>query len=200
MLLHPPSSRPSFSHVWLTTSCSFVCSGVMRGRARYEGTSYDEHGLTSSNRRVSACVSGSRFSFRDSTRGIRFFLEYEKPEEHLRKWGIVSTIVVIGSARVSEDPNFAAGRCWYRQARQFARTASERGGALSPVSGLRHNVIATGGGPGIMEAANRGAADVGAPSIGFNIQLPHEQTPNPYSTADLTFQFHYFCDAQVALG
>jgi uncharacterized protein (TIGR00730 family) len=136
----------------------------------------------------------------DSTRGIRFFLEYEKPEEHLRKWGIVSTIVVIGSARVSEEADFAAGRCWYEQARQFARTASERGGALSPVSGLRHNVIATGGGPGIMEAANRGAADVGAPSIGFNIQLPHEQTPNPYSTADLTFQFHYFAMRKLHLA
>ena len=58
--------------------------------------------------------------------------------------------------------------------------------------GIRDNVIATGGGPGIMEAANRGAADAGAPSIGFNIGLPHEQEPNAYSTPDLTFQFHYF--------
>src|SRR5262249_36105045 len=57
---------------------------------------------------------------------------------------------------------------------------------------VRDNVICTGGGPGIMEAANRGAADAGAPSIGFNISLPHEQGPNPYSTPELTFQFHYF--------
>jgi hypothetical protein len=69
---------------------------------------------------------------------------------------------------------------------------SERGGALVSDHGVRDNVIATGGGPGIMEAANRGAADAGAPSIGFNIGLPHEQEPNPYSTPDLTFLFHYF--------
>jgi uncharacterized protein (TIGR00730 family) len=60
------------------------------------------------------------------------------------------------------------------------------------VDGLRYNVIATGGGPGIMEAANRGAADAGAPSIGFNIKLPYEQAPNVYSTPDLTFRFQYF--------
>ena len=81
---------------------------------------------------------------------------------------------------------------WYEQARVFGRLASERGGALLARDGLRDNVIATGGGPGIMEAANRGAADTGAPSIGFNIGLPHEQEPNAYSTPDLTFLFHYF--------
>jgi uncharacterized protein (TIGR00730 family) len=61
-------------------------------------------------------------------------------------------------------------------------------------------VIATGGGPGLMEAANRGAADAGAPSIGFNIKLPHEQTPNPYSTAELTFSFHYFAMRKMHLA
>ncbi len=151
----------------------------------------------------------------DSTRGIRFFLEYEKPEERLRECGIVSTIVVIGSARVSETANGQpvsnsaplrddSDRLptirWYEQARGFARIASERGGALTPVGGLRHNVIATGGGPGIMEAANRGAADAGAPSVGFNIQLPHEQEPNIYSTPDLTFQFHYFAMRKLHLA
>jgi uncharacterized protein (TIGR00730 family) len=142
----------------------------------------------------------------DSTRGIRFFLEYEKPEERLQAWGIASTIVVIGSARVTpktminQDPSpvpLLLGTTedlpdWYEQARQFARIASERGGALSPADGLRHNVIATGGGSGIMEAANRGASDAGAPSIGFNIKLPQEQEPNSYSTPDLTFRFQYF--------
>ena len=77
---------------------------------------------------------------------------------------------------------------------------SERGGALSPTDGIRDNVIATGGGPGIMEAANRGAHDAGAPSIGFNIQLPHEQEPNAYSTPDLTFQFHYFAMRKMHLA
>ena len=81
---------------------------------------------------------------------------------------------------------------WYEEARRFGRIASERGGALRPHDGVRDNVIATGGGPGIMEAANRGASEAGAPSIGFNIGLPHEQQPNAYSTPDLTFQVHYF--------
>ena len=65
---------------------------------------------------------------------------------------------------------------------------------------MRDNVIATGGGPGIMEAANRGASEVGAPSIGFNIKLPHEQAPNPYSTPELTFQFHYFAMRKMHLA
>jgi uncharacterized protein (TIGR00730 family) len=121
-----------------------------------------------------------------------------------------STIVVFGSARVlpggSGDeakstaqlppramprPGDQSAR-WYEEARRFGRIASERGGALRSNDGVRDNVIATGGGPGIMEAANRGASEAGAPSIGFNIGLPHEQQPNAYSTPDLTFQFHYF--------
>ena len=81
---------------------------------------------------------------------------------------------------------------WHEEARRFGRIVSERGGALIADHGIRDNVIATGGGPGIMEAANRGASDAGAPSIGFNIGLPREQEPNAYSTPDLTFQFHYF--------
>jgi predicted Rossmann-fold nucleotide-binding protein len=72
------------------------------------------------------------------------------------------------------------------------RIASERGGALRPRGDIRDNVIATGGGPGIMEAANRGASEARAPSIGFNIGLPHEQEPNAYSTPELSYQFHYF--------
>ncbi len=80
----------------------------------------------------------------------------------------------------------------YQMAREFGRIVSERGGAFAPHHRWRDNVIATGGGPGIMEAANRGAHEVGAPTIGFNISLPHEQIPNPYTTPELTFQFHYF--------
>ena len=81
---------------------------------------------------------------------------------------------------------------WYKEARAFGRIASERGGALRANGTFRDNVITTGGGPGLMEAANRGAHDVGAPSIGFNITLPREQAPNAYSTPELTFCFHYF--------
>jgi hypothetical protein len=145
-----------------------------------------------------------------SMRGVRLQIEYEKAEEQLRAWGVRSTIVVFGSARAlprgsgDEAASKAAlfrgavprpgdqSAHWYEEARRFARIASERGGALRPRDSVRDNVIATGGGPGIMEAANRGASEAGALSIGFNIGLPHEQEPNAYSTPDLTFQFHYF--------
>ena len=126
------------------------------------------------------------FLLGESMRGARFMLEYEKADQALKAWGVHSTIVVFGSARVRED------HAWYNAAREFAKLASERGGALLHDHGIRENVIATGGGPGVMEAANRGAGDEGAPSIGFNISLPHEQEPNAYSTPALTFQFHYF--------
>src|SRR4029077_13645391 len=108
-----------------------------------------------------------------------------------RIWGVRSTIIVFGSARVRQAGPGEQPR-WYAEARGFGRIASERGGALTAIGGLRDNVVATGGGPGIMEAANRGASEAGAPSIGFNITLPQEQEPNAYSTPDLTFRFHYF--------
>jgi len=155
----------------------------------------------------------------DSMRGVRFLLEYSKAEERLRSWGVRSTVVVFGSARIlpggsanphattSPLPPDAAPRPGrssarlYDEARTLARIISERGGALVPdADGIRDNVIATGGGPGIMEAANRGAADAGAPSIGFNIRLPHEQEPNAFSTPDLTFQFHYFAMRKMHLA
>ena len=132
------------------------------------------------------------FLLADSMRGLRFMLEYAKADEALRAWGVRSTIVVFGSARTGPQGR-ERHAFWYDQARQFGRIASERGGAILASSGQpRDNVIATGGGPGIMEAANRGAAEAGAPNIGFNITLPHEQFPNPYSTPELTFRFHYF--------
>lgn len=135
------------------------------------------------------------FLLGDSMRGVRFQMEYAKSEEALRAWGVRSTIVVFGSARVRQ------GNRWYDEARRFGQIASENGGAIRGTIGQpRDNVIATGGGPGIMEAANRGASEVGAPSIGFNITLPHEQVPNPYSTPELTFQFHYFAMRKMHLA
>ncbi|TFW11189.1 TIGR00730 family Rossman fold protein [Brevundimonas intermedia] len=135
------------------------------------------------------------FLLGDSMRGVRFLMEYAKPEEALRAWGVRSTIVVFGSARIRE------GHRWYEEARAFGRLASERGGAFRGYVGEpRDNVIATGGGPGIMEAANRGAVDAGAPSVGFNIILPHEQEPNAYSTPELTFLFHYFAMRKMHLA
>ncbi len=139
------------------------------------------------------------FLLDDSMRGVRFLLEYAKAENALRDWGVRSTIVVFGSARARDaapDPQ----RRWYAEARKFAYLASRKGGALHSNGSYRDNVIATGGGPGIMEAANRGAHDAGAPSIGFNITLPHEQEPNAYSTPELTFRFHYFAMRKMHLA
>jgi uncharacterized protein (TIGR00730 family) len=134
------------------------------------------------------------FLLGDFMRGVRFMLEYAKAEEILRHWRICSTIVVFGSSRMGERSP------WYEKARSFAALASEKGGAKELRDGFRHNVIATGGGPGIMEAANRGASEANAPSIGFNITIPVEQQPNPFSTPDLTFQFHYFAMRKMHLA
>jgi len=116
------------------------------------------------------------FILSDSMQGVRYLLEFAKADERLRSWGVRTTIVVLGSARIREAngdargaPAAASMARWYDEARRFGRIVSERGGALAPIDGQRDNVIATGGGPGLMEAANRGACDVGAPSIGFNI-------------------------------
>lgn len=136
----------------------------------------------------------TEFLLGDSMRGVRFLLEYAKAEEHLRAAGIRSTIVCFGSARTKSTHR------WYKAAREFGKLASIRGGACDGNGKERYNVIATGGGPGTMEAANRGAADAGAPSIGFNIRLPHEQAPNKYSTPELTFQFHYFAMRKMHLA
>lgn len=132
-------------------------------------------------------------------RGERLQNEFNAVEEALCQWRIRSTIVVFGSARVRED---GPGRhaFWYQQARAFGRIASEQGGALRPQGQIHDNVIATGGGPGVMEAVNRGAFDAGAPSIGFNIELPFEQRPNPYTTPELTFRFHYFSIRKMHLA
>lgn len=164
-------------------------------------------------------VEDMEFLLRDEMRDIRFALEYAKAELLLRDWGIRSTIIVFGSSRIpspeqaeqeaaaarTEEERAAAARrakqtAWYQAAREFARLASERGGAFSPQHRWRDNVIATGGGPGIMEAANRGAFEAGAPSIGFNISLPGEQAPNPYTTPELTFRFHYFAMRKMHLA
>ena len=164
-------------------------------------------------------VDDPHFLLRDEMRALRFAMEYGKAELLLRDWGVRSTVVVFGSARVPspeqaesllraargtpDEPEAlkrAAQARWYGTAREFGRIVSERGGARGADHGPRDNVIATGGGPGIMEAANRGAHDAGAPSIGFNIRLPHEQEPNAYSTPELTFRFHYFAMRKMHLA
>jgi len=156
-------------------------------------------------------IEDTDFILRDEMRDIRFALEYAKAELLLRDWGVRSTIVVFGSARLPSPEQAQTMRMapsgerterfearlaehvrLYQASREFARIASNRGGAIAPHHRWRDNVIATGGGGGIMEAANRGAAEAGAPSIGFNISLPKEQQPNAFSTPELTFRFHYF--------
>ncbi len=141
------------------------------------------------------------FLCREETRPIRLQLELLKPEMLLAEAGIESTVVLFGGARIPEPggeawaaktpiakKNLEKNSRYYEVARQFARMASLE-------SAKRENkeyVVVTGGGPGVMEAGNRGAQDVGVPSIGLNIVLPHEQAPNEYVTPDLCFNFHYF--------
>jgi uncharacterized protein (TIGR00730 family) len=156
-------------------------------------------------------VEDEEFLESDEMRALRLALEFSKVDLALKDRAIASTVVVFGSSRIL-SPEQAEERIkeargpgplkrarqqkelsiWYQEARAFARIVSERGGALAAEGSVRQNVIVTGGGPGIMEAANRGADDAGAPSIGFNIVLPIDQGPNGYSTPNLTFRFHYF--------
>jgi uncharacterized protein (TIGR00730 family) len=122
------------------------------------------------------------FLARRELRGLRLMLELEKADMQMDREGIRTTLVVFGGARLKE------GDRWYAEARELGRIVSE----ACQANGIGDFVITTGGGPGAMEAANRGAWDVGAKSVGFNIQLPHEQWPNAYITPSLCFRFHYF--------
>ena len=162
------------------------------------------------------------FLLKDELRAVRLQLELLKPELGLQEMHIESTVVVYGSARIldpetaeaqlvsaqtelSENANDAGlvqkvakarkaleNSKYYEEARKFGNLVSQH-------SGKDKLVIMTGGGPGIMEAANRGAHDAGVPSIGMNIVLPHEQSSNPYITPDLNFRFHYFAIRKMHL-
>jgi uncharacterized protein (TIGR00730 family) len=127
------------------------------------------------------------FLERREGRPIRILAEFLHPLAEFQRERVHDTIVFFGSARIREDGPF--GR-YYDEARQLARRLAEWSDSLPNDS--RRFVICTGGGPGIMEAANRGAADAGSKSIGLNIGLPQEQLPNPYITPELNFEFRYF--------
>ena len=160
---------------------------------------------------------------RDELRGSRLELELERAEAIISEAGVTGTIVVFGGTRVVEKPEalrrFAEAEAaaaaapgdeealraverarrvlakarYYDEAREFAKIAS----TTCLKNGRCDFVVVTGGGPGVMEAANRGAFDVGATSLGFNIVLPHEQFPNPYITPGLCIYFHYFATRKM---
>ena len=123
----------------------------------------------------------------DDGRPIRIMAEYLQPLSVFRRQRVHDTIVFFGSARLTESGPFGG---YYAAARELARLVTEWSEALA--SPAHRYLVCTGGGPGIMEAANRGARDAGGRTIGLNIGLPHEQRPNPYITPELSFQFRYF--------
>lgn len=151
----------------------------------------------------------NRFLLREELRPVRMQLELLKPEMVLTEERIVATVVIFGSARLlpralaqerlaqAEAGNDTAALArarmdllmsrYYEEARSFAALVTRAGQRLD-----EKIVVCTGGGPGVMEAGNRGACDAGGPSVGLNIVLPHEQEPNAYITPRLCFQFHYF--------
>ncbi|HYL76184.1 MAG TPA: TIGR00730 family Rossman fold protein [Bryobacteraceae bacterium] len=120
-------------------------------------------------------------------RGLRILSEYLEPLSHFRDEKIQDTVVFFGSARITEDSPQGE---YYRDARTLARMITEWSSKIE--APFHRFVICSGGGPGIMEAANRGASDAGGKTIGLNIGLPFEQQPNPYITPELSFEFHYF--------
>lgn len=180
-------------------------------KAEQEASFVESHVATTPQTRSPAYKLAFRdtdFLLREELRPVRFQLELLKCEMMLEEARIGSTLVCYGSARIPAPEDAAealkaattperkavverlvAKSKYYDEARKLGRIASECG---IVEKGMRQFVVCSGGGPSIMEAANRGAAEIGADTVGLNIVLPHEQAPNQYVTPELAFQFHYF--------
>jgi uncharacterized protein (TIGR00730 family) len=156
------------------------------------GPTHDTRPLHEPFRRLPAYREESFLRSADS-RPLRILSEYLWPLSHFQEEKVQDTIVFFGSARIAERGRLAR---YYHEARELARRVTEWAIEIANdprrPSTTRRFVVCSGGGPGIMEAANRGAADAGGLSIGLNIGLPFEQRPNPYITPELSFEFHYF--------
>ena len=184
---------PSLPHAWAETHTEFHDAGLLEPQASR------------------LAFADPEFLLRRETRGIRFQLEMLKPDLAQTEAGIEHTVVVFGSARfldmataqarlqtatqsgqaqdITQAKTGLRNAQHYENARVFAKLVVQSCACLPEDERL---TICTGGGPGIMEAANRGAQEAGAPSVALNIALPHEQHPNPYVTPELSFKFHYF--------
>ena len=184
---------PSLPHAWAETPTDFQDAAWLEPQAER------------------LAFADPEFLLRRETRGIRFQLEMLKPDLAQAEAGIEHTVVVFGSARftdmvtakaqlevakqsghapaIAQALSLVRNAQHYENARTFARMVAQTSAGLADEDKL---YICTGGGPGIMEAANRGAQEAGMPSVALNIALPHEQHPNPYVTPALSFKFHYF--------
>ncbi len=148
------------------------------------------------------------FLCREELRPVRLQLELLKAEMILAEHGIKSTVVLFGGARIpapgqapwaarneTQRKNLEEASAYYEEARKFANLCALHGEKYAH----QEYVVVTGGGPGVMEAGNRGAVEAGAPTVGFNVVLPHEQAPNPYVTPELSLNFHYFAIRKMHL-
>jgi len=142
---------------------------------------------SSDGQRKPLAYKNEEFLDSDDARPLRILAEYLEPMHAFHRARICDTIVFFGSARTAPDGPLGQ---YYDAARELARLVTTWSKNLA--SHAHRYVVCTGGGGGIMEAANRGASEAGGRTIGLNIGLPHEQRPNPYVTRELTFEFHYF--------